>query len=205
MPQPRRVSFQHPQSSSDLHRIRQISVLDFQISNFRKPPRSLKFLEHDIENNENKMWQMRNWAFSLVWRCAAPWRGFNTKEWLPAQMIELTKMVCQLRFRVDCCGAVPFVKSNRYCFDLRSISKCFSCLLCSMVNVDVERHKALKALSRLSLAFKNDSGWQDASWLTWSWESQDAAKSFHLSLRKSGWLYRPVWNSEETSSLTILN
>ena len=66
---------------------------------------------------------------------STPRNGFLLR-WLT-----LTKMVCQLRFWVDCCGAVPFVKSNRYCFDLRSISKCFSCLLCSTVNVDFQRHK----------------------------------------------------------------
>ena len=129
---------------------------------------------------------------------STPRNGFLLR-WLT-----LTKMVCQLRFWVDCCGAVRFVKSNRYCFDLRSISKCFSWLLCSMVNVDFERHKAWVKAKPAVTSFQ-EWQWQDASWLTWSWESQDAAKSFHLCLRKSGWLYRPVWNSEETSSLTTLN
>ena len=60
---------------------------------------------------------------------------------------------------------------------------------------------------RLSLAFKNDSGWQDASWLTWSWESQDAAKSFHLCLRKSTKKNDCIDQFEipKTSSLTTLN
>ena len=193
---PRRVSFQHPQSSSDLHRIWQISVL------------GSKFPTSGYQVQDETTAQMSFLAclemcstmegilpcFHLSTKCHNQGMASCSDHWRwPRWSVNLDSgwiavVQCHLSSHIDIVSIFDrFQNASHVCYVPWSTW---------IPNVT----KLVWKPCRLSLDFGNASGWQDASWLTWSWESQNGAKSFHLCLCLER-LYRPHWSWKKTHNL----